>query len=272
MRLFQHPSRVNDPVPTSRRESIMSRKVYFCTLSERPMELENAPSPPGDLFDGYSRNYESLLNRALSPSGESATYFARQRVEWLTYKLQVIGVTPTSVLDFGCGTGGSIPFLKEILRPKRLLGVDTSSECLRQSREAHAGAEFANCRDFAPNSEFDLAFCNGVFHHIAPADRVASLRYVYDSLVPGGLFAFWENNSWNPATSYVMSRCAFDEQAVPVSPRQGAKLLRNHGFQVLHSSSLFFFPRWLKCLRGLEPALSRLPLGAQYLLIARKPA
>jgi hypothetical protein len=27
----------------------------------------------------------------------------------------------------------------------------------------------------------------------------AAVDYVYRSLRPGGLFAFWENNPWNPA-------------------------------------------------------------------------
>lgn len=237
------------------------------------MQLENAPPHSGELFDRYSQEYESTLNRALAPSGESAGYFARRRVEWLHKLLQASGFTPFSVLDFGCGTGGSISFLKDIFRPKRLVGVDISSPCLLQARRENpdAGVEFAHCRDFTPHSEFDLVFCNGVFHHIAPGARPSSLRYVYDSLVPGGLFAFWENNPWNPATTYVMGRCEFDQQALPISPRRAATLLRDNGFGVIHSSSFFYFPRWLKWLRRLEPALSRLPLGAQYLLIARKP-
>ncbi|HEU5334957.1 MAG TPA: class I SAM-dependent methyltransferase [Terriglobales bacterium] len=238
------------------------------------MPLENARPHPGELFDRYSSEYESTLDRALAPSGESARYFARRRVEWLQNQLQAIGSTPHSVLDFGCGTGGSIPFLKEILFPHHLVGVDISSKCLLRARQtyAHAEVEFANCRDFAPHAEFDLAFCNGVFHHIAPGARAAAMRYVFDSLVPGGLFAFWENNPWNPATTYLMRRCEFDEQALPISRSEATRLLRDNGFSVVHSSSLFYFPRWLKWLRGMEPVLSRLPLGAQYFLLARKPA
>jgi len=99
---------------------------------------------------------------------------------------------PNAVLDFGCGTGGSVPFLREILRPTRILGVDTSPESLLRAGQEHGGAgiEFKNLQDYSPHSEFQLAFCNGVFHHIAPEQRPAPLRYIYDSLVPGGVFAF----------------------------------------------------------------------------------
>lgn len=236
------------------------------------MEQEGATTHTGELFDRYANGYQATLDRALTPSGESAQYFARRRVEWLHNRLQALDFTPSSLLDFGCGTGGSIPFLKEVLRPKRLAGVDISPKCLLQARQnyAHAGVELASIRDFTPHSAFDLAFCNGVFHHIAPGERTGALRYIYDSLVPGGLFAFWENNPWNPATTCVMRRCEFDEQAIPISPREAARLLRINGFRVIHSSSFFYFPRWLSWLRSLEPALSRLPLGAQYLLIAGK--
>jgi trans-aconitate methyltransferase len=179
---------------------------------------------------------------------------------------------PKAVLDFGCGTGGSVPFLREILHPSRILGVDTSSESLLQARREHGGngIEFADLQDSCPRSEFQLAFCNGVFHHIAPARRPDALRYIYDSLAPGGIFAFWENNPWNPATCYITGRCEFDNEAMPISPARARKLLKRNGFQVLEASSHFYFPRWLKWLRALEPALVRLPLGAQYMLLARR--
>jgi hypothetical protein len=42
------------------------------------------------------------------------------------------------------------------------------------------------------------------------------------------------------------------------------------GFQLMHTSSRFYFPRWLKGLRPLEPALASLPLGGEYLVLGRK--
>jgi SAM-dependent methyltransferase len=227
-----------------------------------------------NLFDHYAGRYHNVLNRALAPSGEAAPYFARQRISWVQNKLQDLGFTPSTVLDYGCGIGGSVPFLSEFLRPIRILGVDISPESLSHARQEHQGKtiRFENCQHFFPPSEFELAFSNGVFHHIAPAQRPSALRYIHDSLVPGGVFAFWENNPWNPATRYVMGHCEFDKEALPVSPVEARKLLRSNGFEVLHTSSQFYFPRALKWLRGLEPALAHLPLGAQYMVLARKPS
>lgn len=237
-------------------------------------DLENAPQQRSpNLFDNYPERYHSVLSRALAPSGEAPHYFARSRVQYLRKRLQGLGLVHPAVLDFGCGTGGSVPFLRELLHPIRILGVDTSSESLQRARQEYGGEgiEFANSHASCAPSEFQLAFCNGVFHHIEPAERPAALRYVYDSLAPGGIFAFWENNPWNPATRYIMGRCEFDDEVLPISSIEARKLLVRNGFEVLGESSHFYFPRWLRWFRVFEPILAHFPLGAQYMLLARKP-
>lgn len=237
------------------------------------MELQNPSRQRNqELFDGCAPHYQKVLDHVLAPSGEASQYFARGRVEWLQRQLRRLDFVPSSVLDYGCGIGGSVPFLKAVLHPRRILGVDISSESLHRARQEHQeeGVEFANCDHYFARCEFQLAFCNGVFHHIVPADRASALRYVYDSLSPGGIFALWENNPYNPATRYLMGQCEFDDHAISVPCKEARNLLISNGFVVLHSSSYFYFPRWLKWLRGLEPTLSHLPLGAQYLVLARK--
>jgi SAM-dependent methyltransferase len=117
--------------------------------------------------------------------------------------------------------------------------------------------------------EFDLAYCNGVFHHIAPGQRLEALALVHGALRAGGLFSFWENNPWSPATRYVMSRCAFDRDAILLSSPEARALLRRGGFQILRTDFRFIFPRALRALRPVEDAVYRLPLGAQYQVLCR---
>jgi SAM-dependent methyltransferase len=117
--------------------------------------------------------------------------------------------------------------------------------------------------------EFDLAYCNGVFHHIAPGQRLEALALVHRALRAGGLFCFWENNPWSPATRYVMSRCAFDRDAILLSPPDARALLRRGGFQILRTDFRFIFPRALRALRPVEDAVYRLPFGAQYQVLCR---
>jgi SAM-dependent methyltransferase len=111
-----------------------------------------------------------------------------------------------------------------------------------------------------------------VFHHIPVADRAGSLEYIYRCLRPGGMFALWENNPWNPGTQYVMHKCEFDRDAVKIAPPEGARLLRDAGFQVLRTDHRFFFPHALKMMRTVESLLTKIPLGGQYQVLAQKAA
>lgn len=224
-------------------------------------------------FDQYAETYDAALARSLSPTGEDKNYFARGRMLWLSAELARLGVRTRSVLDYGCGTGSAVPHIAAVLRPERLVGVDVSPKSLAVARRDHAatGAQFRLLGEYEPEGEFDLVYTNGVFHHIPPVERAGALLYVRRALKAGGLFAFWENNPWNPGTRYTMSRNEFDRDAVMLSPPQARRMLSAAGFRVLRSDSLFYFPRQLAFLRGLEPHLARLPLGGQYLVLCRKP-
>jgi len=59
------------------------------------------------------------------------------------------------------------------------------------------------------------------------------LKNILGALKPGGLFAFWENNPWNPGTRIVMSRIPFDRDAEIISPPAAKRLLRRAGFSIL---------------------------------------
>lgn len=223
-------------------------------------------------FNAYAAEYDALLARGISISGEDKNYFASGRVVWLARCLACLQKHPRTAMDFGCGTGSATPFLLNELKLDELVGVDASVQSLAIARHAHGNrARFVPLAEYRPEGLFDLVFCNGVFHHIPPGDRIAATGTVYSSLRPGGLFAFWENNPWNPGTRYIMRRITFDRNAVPLSPPTARRLLRECGFEIIRTDFLFFFPRFLSWLRPLEPGLARLPLGAQYQILCQKP-
>ncbi len=264
-------------------------------------------SDAGDLFDQYAAAYEQALESAIAPSGESREYFARGRVAWLARCLSEARVAPRSVLDFGCGDGATTPLLVRKLHADAAVGVDVSTKALEVARKNYAALVAGDARggplaadargkpliryksveEFrvglrqtaqggtrdrsgqGGEGEFDLAYCNGVFHHIAPGQRLEALALIHGALCAGGLFSFWENNPWSPATRYVMSRCAFDRDAILLSPPEARALLRRGGFQILRTDFRFIFPRVLRAFRPIEDALYRLPLGAQYQVLCR---
>lgn len=238
------------------------------------LPMSDVSSAAASEFDPYAEHYGHALAQGIAVSGETKDYFARARVDWLRRRLRELGEVPRCVLDFGCGTGCALPFFLELLAPERLLGVDISRRSLEVAARDHVDPRLSF--HLYPRAAFDgvvdVVFCNGVFHHIPPPERAAAIDYILAALRPGGLFAFCENNPWNPGTQLVMSRIAFDRDAVKVSIPQARRLLAAGGLEVLSVDTLFYFPAALRFLRGLEPALAALPLGAQYMMLARRPA
>jgi SAM-dependent methyltransferase len=224
-------------------------------------------------FDGYAEAYDSALARGLSVSGEDKTYFARGRIAWLVDCLRRLQVQPKAVMNFGCGTGTTTPFFLDLMSVESVLGLDTSAKSLDVAKRTYGSkcTQFVLLSQYQPSEQIDLAFCNGVFHHIPLNERPAAVNFVHRSMRPGGLFALWGNNPWNPGTRYVMSRVPFDRDAITLTPPEARRLVQAGGFEILRTDFLFIFLRVLRWFRGLESLVSRLPLGAQYQVLCRKP-
>lgn len=224
-------------------------------------------------FDLHADSYDADLNQALAVSGENKDYFAHGRVAWTARCLAKLENSPKCILDYGCGIGDTSPLLQAAFSAERVIGVDISARSIQVAAERNGTSicQFMIFSQFADRESIDLAYCNGVFHHIPLDQRDSAIAYVYRRLRHGGVFAFWENNPWSPATRYVMSQCVFDRDAIMLSPPEARKLLRNQRFEILRTDYRFFFPRFLGALRPLESTLVGLPLGAQYQVLCRKP-
>jgi SAM-dependent methyltransferase len=225
-------------------------------------------------FDRYAADYDAALERGLAISGEGKDYFARERLLHLARCLARLGFRPGRAIDFGCGIGSSAPiFLEAFPELRQLVGIDVSAQSLDVARRLHGDGrvEFHLISEHTPSADLDLAYCNGVFHHVAPERRAGYVREIHDSLRPGGLFALFENNPWNPGTRYVMSRVSFDRDAITLAPPKARRLVAVGGFELVRTDFLFIFPRALAALRPLERLARKVPIGAQYLVLGRKP-
>lgn len=226
---------------------------------------------PDPLFDAYAEGYEEALERGLSLTGESREHYARRRLDWLAHCLGRLGVWPRRILDFGCGTGETVPLLGARFDAERVVGVDRSAKSLARAVERFGGGrwQFLLPDDASLGSGgFDLIYTNGVFHHIDPGGRPAVVAQMKDWLRPGGWLALWENNPLNPGTRWVMSRVPFDRDAVLLSAWAARRLVSEAGFRVARTDHWFLFPRVLRWLRPFERCICRLPLGGQYQVLA----
>jgi SAM-dependent methyltransferase len=221
------------------------------------------------LFD-LGAQYDQMLLQGLRLSGENHEYFLQGRIRRLVDDLKGFP-PPARILDFGCGIGHATAELAKAFPNSEVVGVDVAEPALEYARTT---ISLPNVRFTAMLDEssrpYQLCYTNGTFHHIEPSKRPAILRSLANILRPGGRLAFFENNPWNPFTRLVMRNIPFDRDAILITPGRAAELLRGSGFETCQPTAyLFYFPRTLARLRPMEPSLARLPLGAQYFVLAK---
>ncbi len=260
----------------------MPRRAEACSLKPLARRhcgtIRNLTHTPahedGALFDDYAGAYEDACQNGLRLSGESIEFFALGRVDYTARWLHEVGEHHvTGVVDFGCGVGAGVTFLRQAFPFARIVGLDPSTTSIERARSRYGDvASFSLVEDYGEEATQRLVYCSGVFHHIPPSSRLGAARRIFRILTPGGHFALWENNPWNPGTRMVMRRIPFDREAIPVPPPEARRLLAEAGFQVVGARYRFYFPRQLSMLRGLERFGERIPLGAQYCVLARRPA
>jgi trans-aconitate methyltransferase len=225
-----------------------------------------------ELFD-KAESYDQMLDEGLSVTGEGKDFYAVGRLAHMQ-KVLPEGFSPKRILDFGCGVGETTTLISEIYPDAEVLGFDTSEETVQfaQKERGNSKVSFRNIAELNSFLNFDLAYVNGVFHHIPVIERLDSARSIYRSLSGQGRLAYFENNPWNPGTRWVMSRIPFDRDAITLNYRESLSLLQDAGFSVSKKSTrfIFYFPAAVKFLRPLESLLEGIPLGGQYLVMASK--
>jgi SAM-dependent methyltransferase len=225
-------------------------------------------------FDRFADEYRALHASNISASGESPEYFSDYKMR--DFRDLVNKLAPRrsggSYLDFGAGTGNSVPFFLKYLPDSRLTCLDVSRRSLAIAAERFPAA--AIFQDFDgttlpfEDASFDGAYANCVFHHIDGRAHVDLLKELRRVISPGGVLMIYEHNPVNPLTRRAVDQCPFDENAVLIRATRLCNRLRAAGFSMPRPSYRVFFPRALGFLRPAERYLKWLPLGAQYFVAA----
>lgn len=220
-------------------------------------------------FDDYTENYNQLLREETGFFSSSEQYFASYKVN-LVHKQ--IDAAVNRILEYGCGIGRNIPFLKQAFPNAVLMGSDISNASLEIARRDNAEVEFFREDGSTDQAHlFDMIFVAGVFHHIPEAQRKAVAKTLFNRLSPNGLLFVFEHNPYNPVTQRIVSNCPYDEDAVLLKPDELQRLLSDADLKVECKEYCLFIPPTLSMLTWLENWLGWLPLGGQYWVKARRP-
>jgi len=229
-------------------------------------------------FDRFADEfaYRDMRARNISASGESPDFFDEYKIKDAALALQAGDAAVATILDFGSGVGNSVPYFRKYFPDAALTCADVSARCLDLARARHPGGErYAQIvDDHLPLADgaFDVVFSACVFHHIDHAAHAHWLAELHRVAAEGGTLFIFEHNPWNPLTAAAIRACPLDENAQLIGARTFARRIAAAGWVDVKVRFRIFFPRGLARLRGLEPYLAAVPLGAQYYVMGRKAA
>jgi SAM-dependent methyltransferase len=224
-------------------------------------------------FDRFADEYLQTHAANVAISGEAPEYFARYKIDEIRRLWTRRGwAEPRAILDFGAGIGNSVPHFRRSFPGAEIIALDVSERSLAIGRRRFEGqARFEHYDGMgppAPDGGIDLAFSACVFHHIDAGEHVELLRRLRRTLAPGGVLVVFEHNPINPVTQHIVATCPFDENAVLLRADVFRRRQLEAGFGKVEVAYTGFFPAALARLRGLEPYLKHLPIGAQYYTLA----
>ena len=83
-------------------------------------------------FDDYADRYEAVLQEQLAFFSKNCDYFSAYKVE---IAARLCSRQPSSILDFGCGIGLSLPHLDVRFAGAQLFATDPSERSLAHVRD-----------------------------------------------------------------------------------------------------------------------------------------
>ena len=189
-------------------------------------------------FDSHAAHYDGGLDNPIKRlMGSSPDQFIAVKARWLLRREPGLAAGSLAVLDYGCGAGDLLRVLAGLGARAAFTGCDVSIGMLAEVEKRWPAA-------------LELG-------------RV---------LKPGGRIYVFEHNPRNPLVRYVIARTPIDENAILLDEKEVRHGLLDTARYDIASDYLMFTPPGIAWLRGVDRALAWLPLGAQYVVAARKGA
>ena len=97
--------------------------------------MSDPSKKPTAEFDHFVEGYDEKIGPLIKLTGDGREYYAENRVQLLKNKLQNLGHSSAKIMDYGCGTGIALSYLKRILAPEIIYGVDPSSLSIEDAQK-----------------------------------------------------------------------------------------------------------------------------------------
>jgi trans-aconitate methyltransferase len=256
-------------------------------IDKRVTKYDNTPPPQsGDNteFDKYAQTYCDDLAKDLGKFGKYKDTAFIYKSQYLKY---ILPEEPVGILDFGCGIGLNIPYLRKYFPNTGLFGCDVSLESIKI-----AGNNFPYC-DFSVvntpeeleryKNKVNVIFVSTVFHHIPPNEHEKWINGLYSIMNSGDYLVIFEHNLKNPVTVNVVNRSEADKSATMLNAKYCAWLVKNKFYRTVVKNNeikidcggvklryTYFFPWRNGLFTTIERLLYFIPLGAQYCVYAKK--
>jgi SAM-dependent methyltransferase len=232
-------------------------------------------------FDRHAATYDGGLDNPIKRMmGDQADQFIAVKARWLLRRERALKGGGLAVLDYGCGAGDLMRVLGQLGARAEFTGCDVSTGMLDE-----AGKRWPSSLGPAPalavqdgvatpfaDRRFDIVTISAVLHHVPVAERHAVYRELGRVLKPGGRIYVFEHNPRNPLVRYVIARTPIDENAILLDAREVRHGLLDSARYEVETDYLMFMPPGIAFLAPIDRALAWLPLGAQYVVAARKAA
>jgi SAM-dependent methyltransferase len=232
-------------------------------------------------FDRHAATYDGGLDNPIKRMmGNSADQFIAVKARWLLRRERALRAGGLAVLDYGCGAGDLMRVLAGLGARADFTGCDVSTGMLAEAErrwtsslgpapalavQDGAAAPFADRR-------FDIVTISAVLHHVPVGERQAVYRELGRVLKPGGRIYVFEHNPRNPLVRYVIARTPIDANAILLDAREVRHGLLDAARYDVETDYLMFMPPGIAFLAPIDRMLAWLPLGAQYVVAARKAA
>lgn len=233
----------------------------------------NTTEKTSETFDAYEARYRDTVNQAVGFSGLDVDFFTRVKADYIAdlARAEFGDLSGVRLLDVGCGIGNFHPLLTRHFG--HVHGVDISASSIERARQANpdvAYSVYEGHRLPYEDASMDVAMAVCVMHHVPPEQWPEFSAEMHRVLRPGGVALIFEHNPLNPLSVHVVNNCPFDEDAVLLRAPKTEALFREAGFSEVSRRFILTVPAFNDTIRKVDTWFSRVPLGAQYYVRARK--